>query len=99
MNRNIVEYYGTRANCNSAKEEIAKLIYAISKWERVNGIGYKTDTTREDALENLTQAMADCQNALDSLAYALKLDKDTIQQKIKEVDERIAKQLYGRNVL
>lgn len=99
MNRNIVEYYGTRANCNIAKEEIAKLIYAISKWERVNGIGYKTDTTREDALENLTQAMADCQNALDSLAYALKLDKDTIQQKIKEVDERIAKQLYGRNVL
>lgn len=88
MNKNIVEYYGTLANCNIAKEEAAELIHAISKWERVNGVGYKTDTTREDALETLIQAVADCQNALDSLVYALMLDKDVVQQKIKEADER-----------
>lgn len=94
MNKNVVEYYGTLANCNIAKEEAAELIHAISKWERANNVcGYKTNTTREDALENMIQAVADCQNALDSLVYALKLDKDVIQQKIEEADER-AKRLY-----
>lgn len=94
MNKNIVEYYGILANCNIAKEEAAELIHAISKWERVNGrVGYKTDTTREDALETLIQAVADCQNALDSLVYVLMLDKSTIQQKIEEADER-TKRLY-----
>lgn len=95
MNKGIVEYYGALANCNIAKEEAAELIHAISKWERANrvGYGYKTDTTREDALENLIQAVADCQNALDSLVYVLRLDKSAIRQKIKEADER-AERIY-----
>ena len=97
MNKNMVEFYGIAANCNIAKEEAAELIHAISKWERVHGVGYKTDTTREDAIENLIQAVADCQNALDSLVYELKLDKDAIQQKIEEADER-AERLYRGNV-
>lgn len=93
MNKDLVECYGITANCDIAQEEAAELIHAVSKWKRVNEAGYKTDTTREDALENLIQAVADCQNALDSLVYALKLDKDVIQQKIEEADER-AKRLY-----
>lgn len=93
MNKNIVQRYGASANCNIAKEEAAELIHAISKWERVNGVGYKTDTTREDALENLIQAVADCQNALDSMVYALLLDRDAIKKKIEEADER-AERLY-----
>lgn len=97
MNKNIVEFYGIAANCGIAKEEAAELIHAISKWERVNGVGYKTDTTLEEAKENLIQAVADCQNALDSLVYRLRLDKSAIQQKIKEADER-AERLYGRKV-
>lgn len=97
MNKNIVQRYGASANCNIAKEEAAELIHAISKWERVNGFGYKTDTTREDALENMIHAVADCQNALDSLVYSLRFDKSAIRQKIKEADER-AKRLYGRKV-
>ena len=88
MNKNIVEFYGVLANCNIAKEEAAELIHAISKWERAHGVGYKTDTTPAEAKENLIQAVADCQNALDSLVYELKLDKDAVQQKIKEADER-----------
>lgn len=90
MNKNIVECYEVSANCNIAKEEAAELIHAISKLERAKGgVGYKTNTTPEEAEENLIQAVADCQNALDSLVYALKLDKDVIQQKIKEADERV----------
>lgn len=88
MNKNIVEGYGTSANCNIAKEEAAELIHAISKWERTCGLGYKTDTTLEEAKENLIQAVADCQNALDSMVHSLLLDKDAITQKIKEADER-----------
>lgn len=98
MNKNIVEFYGASANCGIAKEEAAELIHAISKWERVNGVGYKTDTTPEEAKENLIQAVADCQNALDSLVYSLRLDKSAIQQEIEKADERSAKRLYGGKV-
>ena len=94
MNKNIVEFYGLLGNCNIAKEEAAELIHAISKWERAKrGIGYKTNTTPEKAKENLIQAVADCQNALDSMVYALLLDRDAIKKKIEEADER-AERLY-----
>lgn len=99
MNKNIVEFYGVLANCNIAKEEAAELIYAISKWERAKGgVGYKTNTTPEEAKENLIQAVADCQNALDSLVYELALDRSAIQQEIEKADERSAKRLYGGKV-
>lgn len=97
MNKNIVDRYGVSANCNIAKEEAAELIHAISKWERARGVGYKTDTTPEEAKENLIRAVADCQNALDSLVYALMLDKSAIQQKIKEADER-TERIYMEHV-
>lgn len=97
MNKNIVEFYGASANCGIAKEEAAELIHAISKWERVNGFGYKTNTTPEEAEENLIQAVADCQNALDSLVYELALDRSAIQQEIEKADERVERLwLYGR---
>lgn len=97
MNKNIVEFYGASANCGIAKEEAAELIHAISKWERAKGgVGYKTNTTPEEAEENLIQAVADGQNALDSLVYGLKLDKGAIQQKIKEADERAERFYRGK---
>lgn len=43
----------------------------------------------------MIHAVADCQNALDSLVYSLRIDKSAIQQKIKEADER-AERIYGR---
>lgn len=98
MNKDIVNCYGVLANCNIAKEEAAELIHAISKLERATIPGYyKTDTTPEDAWDNLIQAVADCQNALDSLAYRLGLDEFAIKRKIKEADER-AERLYGRKI-
>lgn len=69
----------------------------ISKWERAHGVGYKTDTTPEKAKENLIQAVADCQNALDSMVYSLLLDRDAIKKKIEEADER-AERLYRGKV-
>lgn len=98
MNKNIVEFYGVLANLNIAKEEAAELIHAISKWERATLPGYyETDTTPEKAKENLIQAVADCQNALDSMVYSLLLDRDAINKKIKEADKR-SERLYGRKV-
>lgn len=99
MNKNIVEFYGTSANCGIAKEEAAELIHAISKWERAAlPYGYyETDTTLEDARGKLIQAVADCQNAIDSLVYKIGLDKSAIQQEIEKADER-AERLYGRKV-
>ena len=96
MNKDIVACYGIAANCGIAKEEAAELIHAISKWERATLPGYyETDTTPAEAKENLIQAVADCQNALDSMVYALLLDRDAIKKKIEEADER-AERLYGR---
>lgn len=88
--------YGIAANCDIAKEEAADLIRAISQWERAAiAWHYETDTTPDDARDNLIQAVADCQNALDSLVYSLRLD--TIKQKITEADER-TERIYGRKV-
>lgn len=97
MNKNTVECYGVLANCDIAREEAAELIHAISKWERANGVGYKTDTTPREAKKNLIQAVADCQNALDSMVHSLLLDKDAIEEKIEEADER-TERLYMRHV-
>lgn len=47
--------------------------------------------------ENLIQAVADCQNALDSMVYLLLLDRDAIKKKIEEADER-AERLYRGKV-
>jgi hypothetical protein len=96
MNKDIVMCYGIAANCDIAKEEAADLIRAISRWERATIAWHcETDTTPEDARDNLIQAVADCQNALDSLVCRLGLDKSAIQQKIKEADERSTKRFYG----
>lgn len=96
MNKDIVACYGIAAHCGIAKEESAELIHAISKWERATLPGYyEADTTPAEAKENLIQAVADCQNALDSLVYKLMLDKSAIQQKIKEADERVERRYMG----
>lgn len=90
--------YGIAANCDIAKEEAADLIRAISQWERATLPGHcETDTTPQDARDNLIQALADCQNAMDSLVYKIGLNKSAIRQKIKEADER-TERLYGRKV-
>lgn len=100
MNKSIVDAYGIAMNCNIAKEEAVKLIHAILKWERAaRPYGcHETDTTPEEAKDDLIQGVADCQNALDSLVCRLGLDKSAIKQKIKEADERSAKRLYGGKV-
>ncbi len=99
MNKDIVDCYGIAMNCNIAKEEAVKLIHAILRWERASRPYrcHETDTTPEEEKENLIQAIADCQNALDSLVYKIGLDKSAIRQKIKEADER-AERLYGGKV-
>ena len=90
--------YGIAANCDIAKEEAADLIRAISQWERATLPWHcETDTTPQDARDNLIQALADCKNAMDSLVYKIGLNKSAIRQKIKEADER-TERLYGRKV-
>nr|DAE14684.1 MAG TPA: hypothetical protein [Myoviridae sp. ctAca11] len=72
MNKDIVMCYGIAANCDIAKEEAAELIHAISTWERATLPWHcETDTTPQDAWDNLIQALADCQNAMDSLVYKI----------------------------
>lgn len=97
MNKNILEFYGVLANLNIAKEEAAELIHAFSG---VVSVLYPTPCARshfEIAKENLIQAVADCQNALDSMVYSLLLDRDAIKKKIEEADER-AERLYRGKV-
>lgn len=100
MNKSIVDCYGIAMNCNIANEEAVKLIHAILKWERAaRPYGcHETNTTQEEAKEDLIQGVAECQSALDSLVYKIGIDKSAIRQKIKEADERIAKRSYGGKV-
>lgn len=94
MNKNIVEFYGTSANCGIEKE-LAEFIHAISKWERATlPVHFETGTMSDEAKENLIQA-ADRQDAMNILVYGLKFNKSAIRQGIKGADER-TKRIYGR---
>lgn len=96
MNKNIVEFYGTSANCGIEKE-VAEFIHAISKWERATlPVYFETGAMSDEAKENLIQA-ADCQDVNNILLYKIRLNKSVIRQKIKEADER-TERLYGRKV-
>ena len=101
MNKSIVDAYGIAMNCNIAKEEAVKLIHAILKWERAaRPYGcHETNTTPEEAKEDLIQAVVDCQNSLDGIVHKIGLDKSAIKQKIKEADDRRAKYLNDRKIL
>lgn len=88
MKKEIVDKYCGADTCDICMEEAGELIHALNKYKRACGIGYATQTNQSDARINLIQAIADAQNAIDSVIYALDIDKKEITKEINRADEQ-----------
>ena len=93
MRREFYKYYGARANLDQLKEECSELIGACSKYIRSVGFGYITSTTKEEALENLKEEIADVENCIIAIKDLLNIDQKDIDRIIDEKDERIEKRI------
>lgn len=88
MKEEIVDKYCWAYTCDICMEEAGELVHALNKYKRACGIGYETQTKQSDARINLIQAIADAQNAIDSVIYALDIDKKEIEKEINRADEQ-----------
>lgn len=68
------EKLGAQTMLFQTMEECGELIKAISKWNRVNGIGQKTEMLRRDARWQLIEEIADVEICIEQLKYLLNLD-------------------------
>lgn len=94
MKKEIVDKYCDAYTCDICMEEAGELVHALNKYKRACGIGYKTQTHQSDARINLIQAIADAQNAIDSVIYALDIDKKEITKEItKEINRADEQQM------
>ena len=93
MRREFYKFYGVRANLDQLKEECGELIGACSKYIRSVGFGYITSTTKEEALENLKEEIADVENCIIAIKDLLNIDQKDIDRIIDEKDERTAKRI------
>lgn len=71
------------------QEECGELVKAIGKYNRSRGVGQKTETSRQEAFDNLAEEIADVEICIRHIKYLLNIDTDNIQQeKIGKVYKR-----------
>lgn len=76
-------------------EECGELIKAISKYNRTNGIGQKTEKTQEEAFFDMVMEIADVEICLEQLKYLMGINDEVKQAKDVAFD-KVAKR-YGDN--
>lgn len=91
MKEEIVDKYSIVDTLDMCMEEAGELVHALNKYKRVSGLGYETKTSKNDALLRLTQAIADAQNAINSVMYVIGIDEKEIIKEITRADERAEK--------
>ena len=74
---------GSQTILFQTQEECGELIKAIAKYNRVNGIGQKTETPREDAYSNLLEELADVSICIEQLIYLLDVKTEIEELKDK----------------
>jgi NTP pyrophosphatase (non-canonical NTP hydrolase) len=74
--RETSDILGLQTMLFQTQEECSELIKAISKYNRINGIGQKTDMSRADAFQNLLEEMADVLICVDGLVYLLGCERE-----------------------
>ena len=62
-------------------EECGELIKAISKYNRVRGLGQPTEVTLEEAYENLLCELVDVQICLDHVRYLMNIGVETFESR------------------
>lgn len=96
MKEEIVDKYSIVDTLDMCMEEAGELVHALNKYKRASGLGYETKTSENDALLRLTQAIADAQNAINSVMYAIGIDEKEIIKEITRADERAEKIMNDR---
>ena len=89
MKEEIVDKYSIVDTLDMCMEESGELVHALNKYKRASGLGYETKTSENDALLRLTQAIADAQNAINSVMYVIGINDEEIKTEITRADERL----------
>ena len=89
MDKEIVKMYSENDNIDICIEECGELIHALSKYKRSLGYGYLTKTPPDKAYFDLIQAIADAQNAINSVMYAIGIDEKGIIKEITRADKKM----------
>ena len=89
MKEEIVDTYSIVDTLDMCMEEAGELVHALNKYKRASGLGYETKTSENDALLRLTQAIADAQNAINSVMYVIGINDEEIKTEITRADERL----------
>lgn len=74
-------------------EECGELIKAISKYNRVNGIGQKTEANKREVYLNLVEEIADVEICIEQLKYLMSIEP-LVEQAKDVAFEKVAKR-YG----
>ena len=67
----IAGHYGYESQSGQLIEEMAELTQAVCKYRRAQGFGQETTVTKEDALENLIEEIADVEIMLEQVKHLL----------------------------
>ena len=78
--RNIADFYGQESQLNQTVEECGELVQAIAKYNRAMGRGYDTSVTREAAMENLIEELADVQMMVCQMVYLLHCERTVLDK-------------------
>ena len=97
LNLEIADYYGYEAQSNQLIEECAELIQAINKHKRVLHNRQSVNTTLKEAINNVSEEIADVEIMLAQIKHLLGINEqyiDTIKEmKINRTAQRIEKEL------
>lgn len=66
---------GAQTSLWQTQEECGELVKAIGKYNRTKGYGQITETTEEDAMQNLIEEIADVSICIEQLAYLLRVEE------------------------
>lgn len=96
MIKQIVDYYGEKAQLDITIEECAELIHAASKYKRAKCGGYKTGIGEDYAKDKLVESMAQAINAIYSLVHITGIDLDMVKKEIEASDKEAYYMAFGR---
>lgn len=80
------------------QEECGELIKAIGKYNRARGVGQKTETTLEEALDNLIEEVADVEICIEQLKYIMNIEGE-VEERKDVAFEKVKKRYEGNEVI
>ena len=87
ISKSNAEKLGLNTMLFQTQEECAELIVAVSKYNRVNGIGQKTELNKDEAYNNLIEELADVSTCTEQLIYLLNCESDINKIKLEKFNK------------